>query len=127
MAGTASAIVPLGEQRIRRFHLQALVTAGTGVFTDGYDLSSIVVVLPMVLASFGIDHVSDVEAKRGIGPQILSPACGRQSFSAAAARNFSATANSCCRGSRGPSFNAVQNTDPKCGGSFCVPTTQAEL
>ena len=39
----------LDEQPLQRFHLRAMITTGMGVFTDGYDLSSIGVVLPLVL------------------------------------------------------------------------------
>ena len=39
-----------------------MFTTGMGVFTDGYDLSSIGLVLPLVLASFGIHHISACRA-----------------------------------------------------------------
>lgn len=50
----------LDEQPLQRFHLRAMITTGMGVFTDGYDLSSIGVVPPLVLASFGIAYISSV-------------------------------------------------------------------
>jgi len=48
----------LDEKPFSRFHLLAMFTTGMGVFTDGYDLASIGIVLPLVLTSFGIDHIS---------------------------------------------------------------------
>ncbi|QGA69238.1 MFS transporter [Sulfolobus sp. E11-6] len=45
---------PLDEAKFSWFHVKSLITTGMGVFTDGYDLSSIGIVLLSVLASFGI-------------------------------------------------------------------------
>ncbi len=45
---------PLDESRLNFFHVKNLFTTGMGVFTDGYDLSSIGIVLAVVLSSFGI-------------------------------------------------------------------------
>ncbi|QKR00619.1 MFS transporter [Metallosphaera tengchongensis] len=45
---------PLDEKKFSFFHLKSLVTTGMGVFTDGYDLSSIGIVLLLVLGEFGI-------------------------------------------------------------------------
>ncbi|AAK41432.1 MFS transporter [Saccharolobus solfataricus] len=45
---------PLDEAKFGWFHAKSLITTGMGVFTDGYDLSSIGIVLLSVLASFGI-------------------------------------------------------------------------
>lgn len=44
-----------------RFHWLALFTTGMGVFTDGYDLSSIGLVLPLVLTSFGVAKTTGLE------------------------------------------------------------------
>src|SRR5690242_4947127 len=47
----------LDEQPLSRFHVLAMITTGMGVFTDGYDLSSIGVVLVIVLRNLGgADH-----------------------------------------------------------------------
>ena len=43
----------LDEQPLSRFHVLAMITTGMGVFTDGYDLSSIGVVLVIVLRNLG--------------------------------------------------------------------------
>ncbi len=36
------------------FHVKSILTTGIGVFTDGYDLSSVGIVLAIVLSSYGI-------------------------------------------------------------------------
>ena len=38
---------PLDDQPFKAFHWRAVFTTGMGVFTDGYDLASIGVVLPL--------------------------------------------------------------------------------
>ena len=45
---------PIDEKKFDIFHWKAMITTGMGVFTDGYDLSSIGIVLGLVLASLGI-------------------------------------------------------------------------
>ena len=45
---------PIDEKKFDTFHWKAMITTGMGVFTDGYDLSSIGIVLGVVLASLGI-------------------------------------------------------------------------
>jgi putative MFS transporter len=49
---------PLDERNFDMWHIKSLITTGMGVFTDGYDLSSIGIVLTTVLASFGITSKS---------------------------------------------------------------------
>ncbi|QCO29462.1 MFS transporter [Metallosphaera sedula] len=61
---------PLDEKRLSFFHIKSLVTTGMGVFTDGYDLSSIGIILLLVLSEFGItskspDYVSLTAAISG--------------------------------------------------------------
>ncbi len=36
------------------FHVRSILTTGMGVFTDGYDLSSVGIVLALIMASYGI-------------------------------------------------------------------------
>ncbi|WP_054837856.1 MFS transporter [Sulfuracidifex metallicus] len=48
----------LDETRLNFFHFKNLFTTGMGVFTDGYDLSSIGIVLGLVLSSYGIKEGS---------------------------------------------------------------------
>lgn len=45
---------PLDDKKFDIFHIKSLITTGMGVFTDGYDLSSIGIVLLTVLSSFNI-------------------------------------------------------------------------
>jgi Sugar (and other) transporter. len=49
---------PLDESKFSFFHAKSLITTGMGVFTDGYDLSSIGIVLLTVLSDFGITSKS---------------------------------------------------------------------
>ena len=49
---------PLDERNFDVWHIKSLITTGMGVFTDGYDLSSIGIVLTTVLASLGITSKS---------------------------------------------------------------------
>jgi MFS family permease len=84
MTAASNAFTQLDEQPIRRFHMLALVTTGMGVFTDGYDLSSIGVVLPLVLASFGIDHISGLQSGMLTGSALVGAAIGALIFGALA-------------------------------------------
>jgi MFS family permease len=70
----------LDEQPLKRFHLRAMITTGMGVFTDGYDLSSIGVVLPLVLASFGIAHISSLATGMLAGSALVGAAFGAVLF-----------------------------------------------
>jgi MFS family permease len=65
---------------LKRFHLRAMITTGMGVFTDGYDLSSIGVVLPLVLASFGIQHISSLASGMLAGSALVGAAFGAVLF-----------------------------------------------
>jgi MFS family permease len=49
---------PLDQRNFDIWHIKSLITTGMGVFTDGYDLSSIGIVLTTVLASLGITSKS---------------------------------------------------------------------
>ena len=46
---------PIDRVRLNVFHWRAMITTGMGVFTDGYDLSSIGIVLNLVATSLGIE------------------------------------------------------------------------
>ncbi|HEV2363729.1 MAG TPA: MFS transporter [Caulobacteraceae bacterium] len=59
----ATEFAAIDEQRFRAFHWRATLTTGLGVFCDGYDLSSIGLVLTLVLASFG--HTAVISAASG--------------------------------------------------------------
>ena len=58
----SSALRALDEQRFKGFHWQATLTTGLGVFCDGYDLSSLALVLTLVLHSFGRASLTGVQA-----------------------------------------------------------------
>ncbi len=45
---------PLDEKNFSMYHVKSILTTGMGVFTDGYDLSSIGIVIAAVLSSFGL-------------------------------------------------------------------------
>ncbi|MGE5186701.1 MAG: MFS transporter, partial [Acidobacteriota bacterium] len=79
-----SALEKLDDKAFSRFHVLAMFTTGMGVFTDGYDLSSIGLVLPLVLASFGIDHVSGLQSGFLTGAALVGSAVGAVVFGALA-------------------------------------------
>ncbi len=52
----------IDEQRLQAFHWRAMLTTGLGVFCDGYDISSIALVLGAALHSFGAAKMTSIEA-----------------------------------------------------------------
>ncbi len=76
----ASAFSAIDEQKFKPFHWRAIVTTGLGVFCDGYDLSSIGIVLPLVLASFGIAKIGGIEAGLLAGSALVGAAAGALIF-----------------------------------------------
>ncbi|HUA76745.1 MAG TPA: MFS transporter [Acetobacteraceae bacterium] len=76
----ASAFSAIDEQTFKAFHWRAIVTTGLGVFCDGYDLSSIGIVLPLVLASFGIAKISGIDAGLLAGSALVGAAVGALIF-----------------------------------------------
>ncbi|HEY1427241.1 MAG TPA: MFS transporter [Caulobacteraceae bacterium] len=52
----------LDEKRLSPFHFRAMLTTGLGVFCDGYDISSISLVLGPALHAYGIQKMTNVEA-----------------------------------------------------------------
>jgi MFS family permease len=83
---TTSAFESLDEKPLSRFHILAMFTTGMGVFTDGYDLSSIGLVLPLVLASFGIDHITGIQSGLLAGAALVGSSLGALVFGALAQR-----------------------------------------
>ena len=77
---TASAFEKLDEKAFSRFHVLAMFTTGMGVFTDGYDLSSIGLVLPLCLASFGVDEISSVQSGLLTGSALVGSVIGALLF-----------------------------------------------
>jgi len=49
---------PLDQRKFDVWHIKSLLTTGMGVFTDGYDLASIGIVLTMIMSSFNITSKS---------------------------------------------------------------------
>ena len=81
---SAHAFTVLDDQPLKRFHLRAMFTTGMGVFTDGYDLASIGVVLPLVLASFGVAKISSLQGGMLAGSALVGAALGAVIFGALA-------------------------------------------
>jgi MFS family permease len=80
----AQGFAALDEQKFKSFHWLALFTTGMGVFTDGYDLSSIGIVLPLVLASFGVSKLTGFESSALAGSALVGAALGALIFGALA-------------------------------------------
>jgi MFS family permease len=76
----ASSFAAIDELNFKRFHWLALFTTGMGVFTDGYDLASIGIVLPLVLASFGVNHLTGFESGALAGSALVGAAVGALIF-----------------------------------------------
>jgi MFS family permease len=76
----------LDEQPFKRFHWLTLFTTGMGVFTDGYDLSSIGLVLPLVLATFGVSKLTGLQSGLLAGSALVGAAVGALIFGALAQR-----------------------------------------
>ena len=75
-----SAFSKLDEKPFSRFHVLAMFTTGMGVFTDGYDLSSIGLVLPLCLASFGVDHITGFQSGLLTGSALVGSVVGALLF-----------------------------------------------
>lgn len=71
---------PLDQSRFKAFHWRSMFTTGMGVFTDGYDLSSIGIVLPFVLVSFGIKHLIGWESSLLVASALAGAAIGALLF-----------------------------------------------
>lgn len=67
---------PLDEHRLGWFHWKSMITTGMGVFTDGYDLSSIGIVLPLVLLSFGVKSLTGLQSSMLAGSALVGAAIG---------------------------------------------------
>ncbi len=72
--------VYLDNKKLGFFHWKSLVTTGMGVFTDGYDLSSIGIVLPLVLLSFGIKSLTGIESSLLAGSALIGAVMGALIF-----------------------------------------------
>jgi MFS family permease len=70
----------LDEQKFKGFHWRATLTTGLGVFCDGYDLSSLALVLPFVLASFGQASLTGVQSALLSASALVGAAIGALGF-----------------------------------------------
>jgi MFS family permease len=76
----ATSFSAIDEAKFKAFHWRAIVTTGLGVFCDGYDLSSIGIVLPLVLASFGIAKIGGLESAMLAASALVGAAVGALIF-----------------------------------------------
>ncbi len=72
----------IDEQRFKAFHWRATLTTGLGVFCDGYDLSSLALVLPLVLSSFGHAALTSVQSALLTASALVGSALGALVFGA---------------------------------------------
>lgn len=62
------------------FHWRAIITTGLGVFCDGYDLSSVGLVLPLILLSYGLTDLSSIQSAMLVASALLGSAVGAGVF-----------------------------------------------
>ena len=67
-------------KRLSLFHWKSLITTGMGVFTDGYDLSSVGIVLPLITASFGIKSLTGIQSSLLAGSALIGAVIGALLF-----------------------------------------------
>ncbi len=70
----------LDEQRFAAFHWRTTLVTGLGVFCDGYDLSSVGIVLPLILKSFGDAKLSGIESASLAASALVGSAVGALAF-----------------------------------------------
>jgi MFS family permease len=76
----------LDEQRLQGFHYKAMLVTGLGVFCDGYDISSISLVLGPVLHSYGIDKMTNMQAGALTASALVGSMLGAAAFGLMAQR-----------------------------------------
>ena len=67
---------PVDNAKFGWFHSKSILTTGMGVFTDGYDLSSIGIVLPLALTTFGVKSLTGMQSSMLAGSALLGAALG---------------------------------------------------
>jgi MFS family permease len=77
---SASDFAALDEQRFQAFHWRATLTTGLGVFCDGYDLSALGIVLPLVLMSFGHAEATGLESALLAASALVGATVGALTF-----------------------------------------------
>lgn len=73
---------PQDEVSANRFHVRMMFTTGMGVCADGYSLSSIAIVLPLVLATFGLKSLTGLQSSFLTGSSLAGMAVGALVFGA---------------------------------------------
>src|SRR5580693_8669747 len=76
----SEAFAVLDEQKFKGFHWRATLTTGLGVFCDGYDLSSLALVLGLVLHSFGQARLDPVQSALLSASALVGAATGALLF-----------------------------------------------
>jgi MFS family permease len=77
---TISDFAALDEQKFKAFHWRATLTTGLGVFCDGYDLTSVGLVMPEILASFGHAKLTGLESALLAASALAGAAIGGLGF-----------------------------------------------
>lgn len=75
-----TAFAAIDEQRFRSFHWLATLTTGLGVFCDGYDLSSVGLVLPQILTAFGQPSLTSLQSASLAASALIGAAIGALIF-----------------------------------------------
>ena len=70
----------IDEQKFTAFHWRTTLTTGLGVFCDGYDLTSLGLVLPLVLHSFGTESLTSVQSALLSASALVGAAIGALVF-----------------------------------------------
>ncbi len=70
----------LDAQPFGAFHWRAIITTGLGVFCDGYDLSSVGLLLPLILLSYGLTDLSSVQSAMLVASALVGSAVGAGVF-----------------------------------------------
>jgi MFS family permease len=76
--------IQLDEQDFNAFHWRTTLTTGLGVFCDGYDLSSVGIVLPLILHSYGVTSLTGLQSALLAASALLGAAVGAIAFGALA-------------------------------------------
>ena len=70
----------LDRVRFNRFHWRSMLTTGMGVFTDGYDLSSVGIVLTIILADFHLKSLTGIQSSLLAGSALIGAMIGALIF-----------------------------------------------
>ena len=75
-----SEFAAIDEQQFKAFHWRATLTTGLGVFCDGYDLSCVSIVLPLILTSFGTAALTSIQSGLLAASALVGAAIGALIF-----------------------------------------------